>query len=167
MMRRSGLRRRSPSVSRRPRMSQLSSIRTWRLVVAKRPHGRHPRRALRRGGWRRASGLASGLGGAEGLNPWPPRCELPACTRTGQPRQLTSAVYGACQWLYVAVAVLPAVRRWCSGAEQPSQRPSAFQENVRVHASPPQSVWAGPMTRSGISASRIDPSRPQPLLAQR
>jgi len=45
--------------------------------------------------------------------------------------------------------------RWCSGAEQPSQRPSAFQENVRVHASPPQSVWAGPMTRSGISASRI------------
>jgi len=90
-----------------------------------------------------------------GLNPWPPRCELPACTRTGQPRQLTSAVYGACQWLYVAVAVLPAVRRWCSGAEQPSQRPSAFQENVRVHASPPQSVWAGPMTRSGISASRI------------
>ena len=91
-------------------MSQLSSIRTWRLVVAKRPHGRHPRRALRRGGWRRASGLASGLGGAEGIEPLTPSMRTTACTRTGQPRQLTSAVYGACQWLYVAVAVLPAVR---------------------------------------------------------
>jgi len=44
---------------------------------------------------------------------------------------------------------------------------SDFQENVRVHASPPQTIRAGQMTHSGISVSKIDRSRRQPLLAPR
>ena len=42
-----------------------------------------------------------------------------------------------------------------------------FQKNARVHESPPQSARAGQMTCSGSSASRIDLTCPQPLLAQR
>jgi len=103
MMRRSGLRRRSPSVSRRPRMSQLSSIRAWRLVVAKRPHGRHPRRALRRGGWRRASGLASGLGGAEGIEPLTPSMRTTGVHEDGA----TSAAHKRC------LRCMPVVVRCC------------------------------------------------------
>jgi hypothetical protein len=45
--------------------------------------------------------------------------------------------------------------------------PSDIQENVQVHASPAQATRAGQMTRSGISASRIGSTCPQPLLAQR
>jgi hypothetical protein len=53
-------------------------------------------------------------------------------------------------------------RRLALGYELP-----IFQENVRVHTSPPQPAWSGQLTCSGISASRIVPMCPQPLLAQR